>query len=149
MSSNNWNNERSSYAIGIDTGVNTGLAIWDRKKKIWVDIKTLPIHRAMEQVLQYKGHQVIVRIEDARLRKWIPKQKNEKWERGVREGAGSVKRDASIWEDFLTDHKIPFELVAPKNNKTKLKKEVFARYVNYTGLTSEHSRDAAMLVYQY
>lgn len=89
---------------------------------------------------------VFIRVEDARLRKWIPYQKNEKAEAGRREGAGSVKRDAKIWEDFLTDIGADFEMVAPKNNKTKVTAAFFKKLTGYQGKTNEHERDAAMLV---
>lgn len=132
------------YAIGIDTGVNTGFAVWDCQKKQFHTIKTLQIHEAMEIVSQMHALQQvkIVRVEDARQRKWFGADANNK-----KQGAGSVKRDAKIWEDFLKDKKIPFEMVAPKNNKTKMKAPQFKSLTKYSGLTSDHSRDAAMLVW--
>jgi hypothetical protein len=60
-----------------------------------------------------------------------------------------VKRDCQIWEDYLTDLRIPFEMVAPKNNATKLTAEQFRRITGYEGKTNEHGRDAAMLVYGF
>jgi hypothetical protein len=138
-----------TYIIGIDCGVNTGICVWERPEKHMKYINSLPIHKAMDEVRywnRFAPGQVFVRIEDARLRKWIPRQTNEKWERGVREGAGSVKRDAKIWEDYLTDLGIPFELVPPKNNKTKVNADYFKKLTGYQERTNEHSRDAAMLV---
>jgi hypothetical protein len=140
---------RYTYYIGIDCGVHTGLCIWSTRQKSISHIHTLKIHEAMETVRKWHqtwGGQLFVRIEDARLRTWIPYQKNEKAERGRREGAGSVKRDAKIWEDFLTDLGVPFEMVAPKRNKTKVDAEYFKKLTGYTGKTSEHARDAAGLV---
>ena len=106
--------------IGIDSGTQTGFAVWDRANNNLLQVSTLKIHQAMEAVLEYKRalevhheHTILVRVEDARLRKWFGNSGREKLQ-----GAGSVKRDAVIWEDFLTDHEIPFEMVAPKNNKT-------------------------------
>lgn len=63
------------------------------------------------------------------------------------QGAGSIKRDCKIWEDFLRDKGIPFKLIAPKNNTTKLSAPAFKSITGYTGRTCEHSRDAAMMVY--
>lgn len=62
-------------------------------------------------------------------------------------GAGSIKRDAKIWQDFLEDGKYNFEMVAPKNNTTKLRADVFSKMTNWKDKTNEHSRDAAMLVF--
>lgn len=138
----------NTFIIGIDCGVNTGLCVWSTKTKQIEQIKTMQIHAAMWFVKMWNEFpgDIFVRVEDARLRTWIPRQKNEKAERGRREGAGNVKRDAKIWEDFLTDLGIPFELVAPKNNKTKVDTEYFKKLTGYTGKTSEHARDAGMLV---
>lgn len=140
------------YYIGIDCGVNTGICAWSKEDKQIFYLDTLRIHKAMDLVRNWHAHypgEIMVRVEDARLRKWVPWQKNEKAERGVREGAGSVKRDAIIWEDFLTDLGIPFEMVAPKNNKTKVTAQYFQQMTGYNGTTSEHARDAAMLVFGF
>jgi hypothetical protein len=63
------------------------------------------------------------------------------------QGAGSVKRDCNIWEEFLTEKRIPFEAVAPKHNVTKLRADAFRNITRWEGRTNEHERDAAMLVY--
>lgn len=140
------------YYIGIDCGVNTGIGIWSREKKCLVMVGTMTIMEAINYVHRFvsqdKGS-VLVRVEDPRLRKWIPRQKTEKAERGRNRGAGSVMRDCQIWEEFLTDEGIPFELVPPKNNKTKVKADYFKKLTGWTGLTNEHGRDAAMLVCRY
>lgn len=55
-------------AIGIDAGVNTGYAVWDRLKRSFVCIETFPIHVAMNRVLFWSQlHDVHVYVEDARL----------------------------------------------------------------------------------
>lgn len=140
------------YYIGIDCGVNTGICIWSREEKEITFIATVKIHYAIKFVESWAHSwpgKIFVRIEDARKRKWIPKQKNEKAERGRREGAGSVKRDAVIWEDLLTDLGVDFEMVAPAKNKTKASADYFQKLTRYTGSTSEHARDAGMLVCGY
>ena len=133
------------YYVGIDTGVNTGYAVWSKKDKMLLDIRTVKIHQAMQMLsaLYASEKRILVRIEDARIRKWV---------QGGREklqGAGSIKRDAKIWEDFLRDSQIDFELVPPKQNRTKLDESLFKNLTNWIGRTSEHARDAAMLVYGY
>ena len=151
-------NEKKQFYIGIDCGVNTGFAVWDSKNKSFSEISTLQIDEAMEKVLNMhnSGHTISVRIEDARLRKsFIDKHdkanlSDEEISKKITakaQGAGSVKRDATIWEDFLTRKKIPFDLVNAQNNRTKLEKEPFVKLTKYTGLTSKHGRDAAMLVF--
>lgn len=140
------------YYIGIDAGTITGLCIWGSKEKKIAILGSMPIHQAMKWVENWVNSwrgQVFVRLEDARLRKWVPWQKNEKAERGRREGAGYVKAHCAIWEGFLKDLGVPYELVAPKNNKTKVTAEYFKKLTGYQERTNEHSRDAAMLVIGY
>jgi hypothetical protein len=134
----------SRYLIGIDTGVNTGYALYDRKLKKLLTVDTTRIHNAIDGVKTWNNNNLFVRVEDARLRNWFGKSGREKLQ-----GAGSVKRDSKIWSDFLTDEGIPFEMVAPKNNVTKISAEAFKKLTGYTGRTSEHGRAAAMLVWRY
>ena len=135
--------------IGIDTGVHTGIAVWDSERKEFVVVDTMKIHEAMNFVYNYADLDITlqVRFEDARQRKWIPMSKNMTGELGRAQGAGYVKAHCQIWEDYLTDYQIPFEAIAPRRNVTKLSAEQFARITGYKGRTSEHARDAAMLVY--
>ena len=133
------------FIVGIDTGVNTGIAKWDVKDKKLLAVTTMMIHQAMDSVLlSAENANIFVRFEDARLRKWFGKAGKEQLQ-----GAGSIKRDAKIWEDFLTDMGIPFEMVAPKNNKTKLTADTFKRITGWGKMTNVHNRDAAMLVFNY
>ena len=134
--------------IGIDTGVHTGIAVWDSEKGKFVYLDTLKIHEALQIVSSYayKDIPLCVRFEDARQRKWIPFAKNMTGELGRAQGAGYVKAHCQIWEDFLRDKDIPFEMIAPRRNVTKLSAEQFERITGYKGRTSEHARDAAMLV---
>lgn len=136
--------------IGIDTGVHTGFAVYDTDLKALIYVKEYPIHRAMDIVKRLfdDGSDIKVRFEDARKRTWFGYH-TAKEDRARLQGAGSVKRDCQIWEDYLTDLRIPFEMVAPKNNATKLTAEQFRRITGYEGKTNEHGRDAAMLVYGF
>lgn len=140
------------WMVGIDSGVHTGYAIWDREERKFLCIQTMSITQAIFRINDFWSMQItrreglFLRIEDARLRKHIPWKATEKGERGRREGAGSVKRDAKIWEDFCIEKGIPYEMVAPKDNVTKLSITEFGALTKYLGKTSEHARDAAMLV---
>jgi len=130
--------------VGIDTGTHTGVAVWDKANKR-LSLDTMPIHKAMELVSNiYKdyGDTLLVRFEDARLRNWFGEAGREQLQ-----GAGSIKRDCTIWEDYLKDTGITYEAVPPRRNRTKLSAQQFSRMTGYSGRTNEHSRDAAMLVY--
>jgi len=134
--------------IGVDTGAHTGLAVWDGRQ--FVAVETMPIHKALLRVKEMYDNRgseaVAVVFEDARQRKWFPKVTAAK-DRARLQGAGSVKRDATIWETALRDWGIPFVMKAPKDNITKMNPDYFAKLTGWTGRTSEHSRDAAMLVF--
>lgn len=137
--------------IGIDPGVSTGYAAWDAAERKLAEVQTLKIHKAIAFVLElhYTGLLHSVTFEDARLRTWFGKMDREqaKYGAAVREGAGSVKRDCSIWADFLGDHGIAYKAIKPQAGATKWKADHFARVTGWTGRTSEHARDAALLVF--
>lgn len=133
------------YYLGIDTGVNTGVAMWDKKDRRLKFVETMPIHKAMVLLMNMTDEDLAdlhIRVEDARKRKWFGNSGKEKLQ-----GAGSVKRDAKIWEDFLTDIGASFEMVAPKQNKTKLDADDFKKLTGWKERCSSHARDAAMLVF--
>lgn len=133
------------YYLGIDTGTNTGVAIWDTQAKNFITLETCRIHVAMkivEDIYDLVENEIHVRVEDARLRRWYNNSDREKLQ-----GAGSIKRDAVIWEDFLKDLGVSFEMVAPKNNITKLDMDRFGKLTGWNERCSGHARDAAFLVF--
>lgn len=138
------------YIIGIDPGTHTGLAMWDREEKKLVYTQSIAIHKAIESIqatFKFEKHddsEFLFRIEDARLRKWFGKST-----KGKDQGAGSIKRDCSIWEDFMKDWGLNYEMVNPKNQITKLSSEQFNSLTGWEGKTNEHSRDAAMLCWEF
>lgn len=138
--------KKYEIVIGIDAGVHTGYAIWNKKTKTLIVAKSLKIHEAMVRVkmLYESNSNTLVRVEDARQRKWFGNAGREKLQ-----GAGSVKRDSQIWEDYLKDLGVDFVMVAPKNNTTKLNAESFKQITGYQGKTNEHARDAAMLCFGF
>lgn len=140
--------------IGIDTGVHTGLAVWNSKGRTFEELQTTTIHRAMDIVRSYKartqsaGERLFVRVEDPRQRHWFGTDRMSREEERKRlQGVGSVKRDASIWDDFLKDMDIGYEMVAPERSITKLTHEAFCSLTGCKKRTNEHMRDAAMLVF--
>ena len=134
--------------IGIDPGVKTGFAVWDSEKQKFLEISTCTITEAMNRVIihQYLAltseKDIMLHIEDARLRKWYGNSGREKLQ-----GAGSVKRDSKIWEDFCKENEIEYRMVAPKNNRTKVSKEYFTKITGWMKQTTDHARDAAMMVF--
>lgn len=122
--------------IGIDPGKYTGLAITvDGKLR---NMDTLLIHEAMDAVRSINVPDLVVVVEDARKRSGNPQ---------AAQGAGSIKRDCTIWEDFLQSLKISFKMVAPRKNGTRFRDQIFkASFPYWTKRTSQHSRSAANLL---
>jgi len=142
--------------IGIDTGVHTGVALWDNRKRSLELVTSMPIHKAMDVVklhqmkAQENGTKLVVRVEDPRQRTWFGTERMSRdEERKKLQGVGSVKRDASIWDEFLKDLGIEYEMVAPRRSVTKLTQDSFKRYTGWNSKTNEHGRDAAMLVFGF
>lgn len=139
--------------IGIDTGRDTGFAVWDSRKKRLVEVRTVRIHEAMRDVLRWRliaelaGTTVHVVFEDARRRKWIPREKSLSEFKGRAIGAGHVMRDATVWQDFLEDEGVPFMHPGPTAGLTKWNEDAFKRITGWKGRTSHHGRDAALLVW--
>ena len=137
------------YWIGIDPGVHTGIAVWDGKERRFLEVRTLPIVRALELCEEYRHSLPFDMVfEDARRRTWIPQEKSISEYRGKLMGAGSVKRDCDIWEEYCTEHSIPFTAIPPRKGLTKWDAETFSRITGWKGRTSNHARDAALLVFQ-
>ena len=133
--------------IGIDPGTHTGIAI--KSCGEWHAIETCTIYHAIKRVVAAEsycageGEKLFIRIEDARKRSWFGNTGKERLK-----GAGSVERDCAIWEEVLTELKIPFEMVHPKNVK-ETTAEYFAKISGWNGRTSKHSREAAFLILNY
>ena len=129
--------------IGIDPGKHTGFAAWCDTQRRLVECKALLIHEAMAEVLRLHGEGQLhsVTFEDARLRTWFGAKGSE-----ALQGAGSIKRDCTIWADFLGAHGIAYRAVAPSKGATKWTAEQFQRLSGWAGRTNEHARDAALLV---
>lgn len=134
------------YKVGIDTGTHTGFAVWDVETRSFVQIATMKMHQALLRILELQADIECVYFEDARLRTWYGKL-TAKQDRARQQGAGSIKRDCNIWEEFLKDKQIKYMAIAPRNNTTKLKEQAFKNLTGWQGRTSEHARDAAMLVF--
>jgi len=141
-------NKQYKILIGIDPGVNTGLAVYSRPLRKLVNIRTVSILKAMAMIKSdqmiplLRQNLVFVRIED-------PRQVKYKTDPEKAQGAGSVKRDAAIWEEFCTNEGIPFEMVRPNKRLTKFTAERFEQYTGWKEKTSTHGRDASLLVFGF
>jgi len=141
--------------IGIDPGEYTGLAVWDTTAQCLRQVCTMPLHQALDEVRRWAYAcdlapapvQFLVVFEDARQRTWFAPERNNAEYRGKLMGAGAAKRDARIWEEFLEAHHIRYQAIKPAAGRTKWAADYWARVTGWQGRTSEHARDAALLVF--
>lgn len=129
--------------IGIDTGVNTGIAVW--ADGALQRVESMTITKAMRVVAEYPASTTKLYIEDARL--WIGFKGKTKQTDARLQGAGSVKRDAKIWEDWCSENGYKAVFVKPMGNSAKKNAADFKRITKWQGKTNEHARDAGMLVF--
>ena len=131
------------YAIGIDPGQSTGIAIWDMDTQVFVSVETTTAVNAEETVRKY-GDNCIVLVEDARQRKWFGNSGPEKYQ-----GAGWAKAASARWEEFLKYHGVAHRMMKPgKTWKGANAGAMFAKLTGWKGRTSNHARDAAWMVFQ-
>lgn len=136
------------YLIGIDCGTNTGLAIWNVAKQEFVSIQTLALHRAFDKVKTFfetVSVNTLVFIENPKT--FVPFKGNNTISARV-QGAGSIKRDFAAWEDFFNDYKFPFVPTSVIGSKKKVDAVFFEKITGVKYRTSEHARDAALVVFQ-
>lgn len=138
------------FLIGIDIGVETGFSVYDTHKKTLVSCQTTTIHQAQEWVQNYSFQysSIKVRLEDVNT--YIPYKGVTKQAQASRaQGAGSIKRDLSIWKGWLEHHNIPYDLVGLRDCPKKVNPEYFKQLTGWEKRTSVHARDAAMLVFGF
>ena len=127
--------------IGIDPGVKTGYAEYWPSERTLYTVGTFKMDQARQLILNniaISNISICVIIEDARKRGGSPE---------TRFGAGSVTRDCKLWEEWLEDNNIPHVFVRPRRFNTKNDAALFQQVTGWKGRTSNHARDAAMLVY--
>ena len=134
---------KTELVIGIDCGVNTGVATWNIGSQEFLLIKTMPIHRALDYVKdRHASHVIRLRVEDARQVKFNTNPAKA-------QGAGSVKRDAKIWQDFCEDLGIEVQFIRPSKALTKWSADAFKKYTGWAGSTNNHNRDAGLLAFGF
>lgn len=136
--------QRASLLIGLDPGATTGYAEWCCSAQRLVTVESMLIHQAMARVRERLASGLLSAVvwEDARLRTWFGAKGRE-----ALQGAGSIKRDCSIWEAYLAELGCTEQRLKPQAGGTKWPADRFTRLTGWAGRTNEHARDAAMLVY--
>jgi len=158
------------FFIGIDPGVNTGYATF--KYNIQTDqlhllfCESKDIIDVIDDLIDWGQMRMksgtVYLIEDARERKWFGTAESKIYQKiksrqpinaselstykGMLLGAGSVRRDCAILESLMQKMEYNYQMIAPKNNKTKTTAAQFKAITGWKERPNEHGRDAAMLV---
>jgi hypothetical protein len=129
--------------VGIDPGTDTGVAVWDKTAKRLTEMKTTGIVEAQELIgiMHRAGSLGLVVFEDATLHGRRDKSP------GAAMGAGSIRRECSIWREWLEFHGIPYRAISARQKGAKLSADQFVKLTGKAGRTSQHARDAAMTVW--
>lgn len=141
--------KKPNYYIGIDPGTHTGYAVWSTHTKALNFVGSMRTCEAEDMILKIFVGQAPtfhVIVEDTRSLR-LPRALQKAGDSYLR-GVGSVHRDMSRWEEWLTFHKIPFTMagLSPKVFRTG-NAEWFRKFTGYQGKTNEHGRAAAGLVF--
>ena len=150
----------AKHIIGIDPGAKTGFAVWSMEQKrltavetysFWETIKRLEL-LAWELTTGYASMNAIaVKIENPNgnsLTFGADYHKSPHREK-ISQNVGMNKRDAQLIIEYCEREEIPvFPITPGKNSMTKMKEDVFKEYTGWEKRTSQHGRDAAMLVFK-
>lgn len=140
--------------IGIDPGVNTGLAIYNpENKKFELHTKSfwLAFHIIKELYEHNTDYELVIYIEDSTQNRPVFEEritgKNIGTALKIAQYVGSNKRDCQLWFEFCEYANIEYYRIRPSGKSgTKIPKKNFEKITGYTGRSSQHSRDAAMMV---
>lgn len=142
--------------MGIDPGQETGVALWDKKNQKFISISTMTFWRTIEWMYHWKESQALhdilltVFLEDPTQNRpvWIRDGMEDRRHVKIAQDVGKNKRDAELIHEWCSLQMVECKLLVPgKNSQSKLTPESFKNITKYSGRTSQHGRDAAMLVY--
>jgi hypothetical protein len=141
----------ANLVIGIDPGVNTGFAVYDRAVKELTALKKITFWEAYEYFsIHAKGNEnqiyrVVVEVPNTKKVWGDPKRKYN---------VGRNNRESGLLADgiarlgFAVTRQHPLGKLKPiKNGMTA--HERFCRITGWTGSTNEHTRDAGMLCFGF
>ena len=137
--------------IGIDCGKKTGVAVWDVNAQKFSVIKTVDFWTAYEWISSsFSANETMVYVED-------PAQNKPVWRRrGMKDyefskkcqSVGAVKRETTLLIKGLRIKGFQVKAIRPKKGSyTKMKADTFKKLTKCKMRSSQHARDAAMLVF--
>ena len=144
-------NKTPRYFIGLDAGQQTGLATWDAVEERFAVLTTTTFWEAIALVETYPAGEIVVVVEDPAQNRptfahGTPRtlQAARRRERISRD-VGQNQREAKLLADGLGRKGYRVRRTRPRSRK--LDAEQFRRLTKHQGRTSQHARDAGMLVF--
>ena len=137
--------------LGLDPGRKTGFAIYCPEEERIVRLDTTTFWDAYERVIAIPREQLVVVIED-------PSQNPSTFEHGLPRSTKALRRRERLSRDVganMREAGLLIEGIQRKGYRVhrarprsgKLKEAAFNRITGYRGRSSQHARDAAMLVF--
>ena len=140
--------------IGIDPGIKTGFAVWCSINKQFDVIKTATFWEVYDEITEelssweYESDLLTacIVIEDPGQNKTtFQRRTNNKGMQRISRNVGANCREATLLiERFI---ELDYTVLPVRPTASKLDAKAFKRMTGYTKRTSQHGRDAAMLVY--
>lgn len=134
----------NNFLIGIDPGKNTGFAVYNTQEKAFVSCNTYSFWEAVDLLSYYKKFGFCAYVELPRNKHvWHSGAKSQNAKNRTAVNVGSVIREAELIVEWLKREQVEHKIVAPKG---KVNDAVFRKLTGWTGRTSQHARDAAMMI---
>lgn len=134
--------------IGIDAGVNTGIAIYE--DGVLTELSTIEPIDIADIFICYAGDPLFVAFEDSRLQShvWIPGQ-SKGIAANIARKVGMVDAWCYLIERLCEKYDVAYMRVSPKAKGQKLNAEEFKQITKWDGKSNQHERDAAMVAWQF
>jgi hypothetical protein len=133
--------------LGIDPGINMGVAIYANGKLS--ELKTvLPWQIVDELAKQQPG---LVVFEDSRAQShiWSAKNVSKAAQQKIARNVGQIDAWCTLLQAACSDKDIDCIGISPKDKGAKTNAKPFQDITGWRGLSNEHTRDAAMVAWQY
>ena len=134
--------------IGIDPGMNTGIAIYE--DGYLEELQTIEPIELDLLFTAYAHEPLFICFEDSRLQShvWLPSQ-TKGVAANIARKIGMVDAWCYYIERLCEKNNVAYFRVSPKAKGTKVDAELFAKLTGWTERSNQHERDAAMAAYQF
>lgn len=145
--------KKFKFYIGIDCGKSTGFAVWDSRAKKYTEISTRDFWDVIGYLQGVEGTGALsdtcIVVEDPNLIKSLY-ARHDNQDRAaalkIAQNVGGVKRETELMVEFLEKNRFNFVTIKPTASKMR-DADRFKQVTGYDKQTSQHGRDAALLVF--